>query len=96
MLTFRGQERFIVDYNVADICRDWASEDGQLQPIRIDLTRQFAADVLGFAWDQEAEIVEGFRSLKRKHREDIRLTPEVDSRNGTRFYMFGTLPDLVA
>lgn len=93
MLTFRGQERFIVDYNVADICRDWAEEDEQA-PIRIDLTRQFAEDVLGFAWNQEAEIVEGFRSLKSKHREDIRLATEVDPRNGTRFFMFGKLPNL--
>jgi hypothetical protein len=92
MLTFRGQERFIVDYNVADLCRDWAEEDGQ-NPIRIDLTRQFAEDVLGFAWNQEAEIVEGFRSLKSKHREDIQRTTEVDPRNGTRFFMFGKLPD---
>ena len=82
-----------MDYNVADICRDWASEEGQLQPIRIDLTRQFAEDVLGFGWNQEAEIVEGFRSLKSKHREDIQLTTEVDPRNGTRVYMFGKLPD---
>ena len=93
MLTFRGQERFIVDYNVADLCRDWVSDEGQLQPIRIDLTRQFTEDVLGYSWNQEAEIVEGFRSLKSKHRDDIRLTTEVDPRNGTRFFMFGKLPD---
>jgi|EndMetStandDraft_5_1072996.scaffolds.fasta_scaffold710060_1 hypothetical protein len=92
MLTFRNQEKFVVDFNVLDLVRDWADGDDADERVRIDMTRKYAEDHYGLGWRQQAEIVKAFRNEKQKHRDDIQRCAGVDPRNGTRLFVFGELP----
>jgi hypothetical protein len=92
MLTFRNDEKFVVDFNVLDIVRDWADGGNGEERVRIDMTRQYVEDHHGLTWRQRAEIVEAFRADKEKHRQEIEHCAGVDLRNGVRLFVFGDLP----
>jgi hypothetical protein len=92
MLTFRNDEKFVVDFNLLDIVRDWADDDEGDERVRIDMTRNYAEDHFGLHWRQQEEIRKAFRAAKEKHWNDIQHCAGVDPRNGSRLFVFGELP----
>ena len=90
-IKFRNDEKFVIDFGVTDIVRDWADDDGIKEPIRIDAVRKFVEDEWRLKWNERDEIIQAFRVAKEKHREAIHTYAGVDARYGVRHFDFGQI-----